>query len=121
MTIDRKRRAPTLTNVSGGLSGPAIKPYALHLVYNVAQEVSVPVIGLGGILTWEDAADFILAGATAVQVGTALMVDPTAWRPILDGLERWLAREGVRQLSEVVGAANPGYKRKAGEVSLAGR
>jgi dihydroorotate dehydrogenase (NAD+) catalytic subunit len=121
MAIDRRRRAPVLTNVSGGLSGPAIKPYALHLVYNVAQEVTVPVIGLGGILTWEDAAEFLLAGATAIQVGTALLVDPTSWQTIADGLERWLAAEGVRSLTEVIGAANPAYRRKAGEVSPAGR
>ena len=120
MAIDRKRRAPVLANRFGGLSGPGIKPYALYLVYQVAQEVSVPVIGMGGILTWEDAAEFLLAGATAVEMGTALMVDPTSWLSVVRGLDTWLVREGVRNLDEIVGAANPSFNRKAGELPLAG-
>ncbi len=120
MAIDTRRRAPALTNARGGLSGPAIKPYALHLVYEVAQEVSVPVIGMGGIMTGADAAEFLLAGASAIALGTALLVDPTSWRRIARELQEWLASEGVRSVDDVVGAANAGYKRKARETNLAG-
>lgn len=125
MAIDVHRRAPALRNVSGGLSGPAIKPYALYLVYQVAQEVSIPVVGIGGILRAADALEFILAGATAVQIGTALMVDPTAWRRIVEDLEEWCRKEGVRDFGEIVGAANPGFAgrsrmKEAGEVFLTG-
>lgn len=120
MAIDSHSRSPTLTNTRGGLSGPAIKPYALHLVYEVAQEVSVPVVGLGGIMTGADAVEFLLAGASAVALGTALLVNPTAWRRITRELQKWLAREGVRSIEEIVGAANAGYKRKARETNLAG-
>jgi len=120
MAIDSRRRAPILTSISGGLSGPAIKPLALHLVYEVAQQVSIPVIGVGGILTAGDAVEFILAGASAVQLGTALLIDPTVWRDVGDGVEEWCRREGVARLETIVGAANAGYKRSAGELSPAG-
>jgi dihydroorotate dehydrogenase (NAD+) catalytic subunit len=120
MAIDTARREPVLSNVSGGLSGPAIKPYALHLVYQVAQEVSIPVIGIGGIMTGLDAVEYLLAGATAVQIGTALLLDPSCWREIAAGVEEWCRREGVRDLGEIVGAANSAWKRKAGEIRLAG-
>ncbi|HYW64606.1 MAG TPA: dihydroorotate dehydrogenase [Bradyrhizobium sp.] len=112
MAIDSRRRRPVLSSVSGGLSGPAIKPYALYLVYQVAQEVSVPVIGIGGIMTAKDAVEFLLAGATAVELGTALLVDPTCWETIVADLMGWLRAEGVRTLDEIVGAANSGYKGK---------
>lgn len=120
MAIDARRRTPSLSNIRGGLSGPAVKPYALHLVYEVAQEVSVPVIGLGGIVSGTDAAEFLLAGATAVALGTALLIDPTSWRRITSELQAWLADEGVGSIDEVVGAANPLYKRKARGHNLAG-
>src|SRR5947209_91206 len=100
MAIDSRRRRPVLSSVSGGLSGPAIKPYALYLVYQVAQEVSVPVIGIGGIMTAKDAVEFLLAGATAVELGTALLVDPTCWETIVADLMGWLRAEGVRTLDE---------------------
>jgi dihydroorotate dehydrogenase (NAD+) catalytic subunit len=112
MAIDIRKRRPVLGGVSGGLSGPAIKPHALYLVYQVAQEVSVPVIGIGGILTAEDALEYIMAGASAVQVGTALLLDPTSWRKIAADLEAWFRREGVCTLRDIVGAANPGLKAK---------
>jgi dihydroorotate dehydrogenase (NAD+) catalytic subunit len=123
MAVDVHRRSPTLHNVSGGLSGPAIKPFALHLVYQVAEEVRVPVIGIGGIMTARDALEFILAGATAVALGTALMVNPCAWHDVVDDLERWCRQEGITDLSSITGAANRSFrgpKRKAGEISLAG-
>lgn len=125
LAIDDRRRRPVLSTVSGGLSGPAIKPFALHLVYQVAQAVTVPIIGVGGIRTGADAIEFILAGATAVQVGTALMVDPTSWRGVLAGIEAWCKHEGVKSLSEVMGAANVGFRAptsraRAGEAHFAG-
>jgi dihydroorotate dehydrogenase (NAD+) catalytic subunit len=121
MAIDPHRRQAVLAAGSGGLSGPAIKPYALHLVYQVAETVSVPVIGIGGIMTATDAVEYLLAGATAVEMGTALLVDPTSWHGVVVGLADWVRRERVTSLDEIVGAANPGYKRKAGEAFLAGR
>jgi len=120
MAIDAGRRRPLLANGSGGLSGPAIKPLALYLVYQVAQAVSVPVVGLGGIMTAEDAIEFLLAGASAIAVATLLLVDPTAWRDLDKGIEAWCQREGVRRLQEVIGAANPQYKGRAGELPLTG-
>jgi dihydroorotate dehydrogenase (NAD+) catalytic subunit len=121
MGVDVKRRAAALAPVTGGLSGPAIKPLALYLVYQVAQEVSVPVIGVGGIMSARDALEFLMAGATAIQVGTALLVDPEAWRGIVAGIEEWCRSEGVRDVREIVGAANSGYKIKTGELEPAGR
>ncbi len=120
MAIDARHRRPLMPSVTGGLSGPAIKPLALYLVYQVAQEVSVPIVGLGGILRAEDAIEFLLAGATAVAVGTALMLDPTSWRNVVAGIDQWCRREGVHDLAEITGAANAGYKKRAGEVSLTG-
>jgi dihydroorotate dehydrogenase (NAD+) catalytic subunit len=112
MAIDARKRRPVFPSVSGGLSGPAIKPYALYLVYQVAQEVTVPVIGIGGVMTAQDAIEFILAGATAIQLGTALMLDPTAWHHVVAGIEEWCRNEGVRALDEIVGAANCTFKAK---------
>jgi len=120
MAIDVRRRAPVLAGITGGLSGPAVKPHALYLVYQVAQVVSVPMIGAGGILTATDALEFIMAGATAVQLGTALLVDPAAWQAIAAEIDRWCRREGVQSVRDIVGAANPGYKRGAGEATLTG-
>jgi dihydroorotate dehydrogenase (NAD+) catalytic subunit len=114
MAIDVRRRRPVLGNVTGGLSGPAIKPVALRIVYQVAQAVDVPVIGLGGISGLDDALEFFLAGASAVQVGTATFVDPGAMLHIVDGLPEWLAREGFSSLGEIVGLANDGYRGHGG-------
>jgi dihydroorotate dehydrogenase (NAD+) catalytic subunit len=87
----------------------------------VAQQVSIPIVGLGGIVNGADAVEFILAGASAVALGTALLSDPTCWRKITGDLENWLDREGVRSIDEIVGAANAGFKGKAREHNLAGR
>jgi len=108
MAIDIQKRRPRLANVTGGLSGPAIKPIALHLVSrvyrNVAKHAGVPIIGMGGVQYWQDAAEFILAGASAVAIGTALFVDPATPEKISAGLNEWLARQGVERLSDLVGA-----------------
>lgn len=105
MAIDIGKRRPALGGVVGGLSGPAIKPVALHLVYQVAQEVPVPVIGCGGIACAEDALEFIMAGASAIQVGTASLANPRAPLDVLEGIERFLESEGIAGLSELIGAA----------------
>jgi dihydroorotate dehydrogenase (NAD+) catalytic subunit len=105
LAIDRSARRPVLGNVSGGLSGPAIKPIALYMVYTVAGAVDIPVIGCGGIATAEDALEFIIAGASAVQVGTASFTNPRAALDILEGLERLLTQEGVKSLPAIIGGA----------------
>jgi dihydroorotate dehydrogenase (NAD+) catalytic subunit len=108
MAIDIHKRRPRLANVTGGLSGPAIKPIALHLVSrvyrSVAKHANVPIVGMGGIQYWQDAAEFILAGASAVAVGTALFVDPATPNKICDGLSQWLDKQGVERLTDLVGA-----------------
>lgn len=104
MVMDVAARRPVLPRGSGGLSGPAIRPIALAMVYEVAGAVEVPVIGLGGIASANDALEFLLAGASAVQVGTACFVDPQAPLRILDGLADWMARAGTAGLSELIGA-----------------
>jgi dihydroorotate dehydrogenase (NAD+) catalytic subunit len=120
MAMDTRSRKPLIANVYGGLSGPAIKPLALYQVYAVAQSVTVPIIGMGGIMNGEDAVEFLLAGASAVAMATLLLVDPDGWRSVLAGLESWLHRQGVKSLSEVIGAGNPGFKGRTGELSLTG-
>ena len=105
MSIDTKTRRPVLGNITGGLSGPAIKPIALYMVYEVAQAVEVPVIGGGGIATANDALEFIMVGASAVQVGTANFTNPCTPLDIIDGIERFMEKEGIRNLSELIGAA----------------
>jgi len=105
MAIDIKQRKPVLGNVNGGLSGPAIKPIALLMVYKVAGCVKIPVIGCGGIMNVTDALEFIMAGATAVQVGTASLADPCATLAIIDGLAEYLESEGIRSIAELRGAA----------------
>ena len=106
MTIDVKRRRPVLANATGGLSGPAIKPIAVRMVYQVAAAVRVPVIGMGGISGLDDALEFFFAGASAVQVGTAIFVQPGMLTRLIDDLEGWMTREGVHSLAEIVGAAH---------------
>src|SRR5690606_18917617 len=107
MAIDLKARRPVLPRARGGLSGPAIKPIALRIVYDVARAVKVPVIGCGGIRTGEDAVEFLMAGASAVQVGTATFANPRAPLDVLEGMEAWLDREGVRDVIEIIGCALP--------------
>jgi len=105
MTIDIAKRRPLLGNISGGLSGPAIKPVALHMVYEVAGAVEVPVVGCGGITTASDAIEFIMAGASAIQVGTASFTNPRAPLDVLEGIEQFMKKEGIASLTELIGAA----------------
>ncbi|MEG2338010.1 MAG: dihydroorotate dehydrogenase [Clostridium sp.] len=105
MAIDINKKAPVFKNVFAGLSGPAIKPMALRMVYEVCANVNIPVIGMGGITTWEDAIEFIMAGATAVQVGTANFIKPDVALDIIDGIESYMKREGIESLEEIRGIA----------------
>lgn len=105
MAIDINQRKPVLGNVTGGLSGPAIKPVALHMVYQVARAVKVPVVGIGGIITATDALEFIMAGASAIEVGVANFTDPRAPMAVLEGIEQFMQKEGVKKLSDLVGVA----------------
>lgn len=113
LAIDTRRRKPILPRARGGLSGPAIKPIALRIVYDVARAVPIPVIGCGGIATGEDAVEFLMAGATAVQVGTATFANPRALLDVVEGIESWMAREGVANIQEIIGCALPGEVRQA--------
>jgi len=103
MSIDPETRKPRLTNVTGGLSGPAIKPIAVRMVYEAAHAVDIPVIGLGGIITPEDAVEFMLAGAAAVQVGTASYADPRATERLAKGLMSWCRSHHVERVSSLTG------------------
>ncbi len=104
MSIDSETRKPRLSNVTGGLSGPAIKPIALRMVYETARSVKIPILGMGGIVTPEDAVEFLLAGATAVQVGTASFADPRAVERLARGLESWCRGHQVEKVSSLTGA-----------------
>lgn len=104
MAIDHKTRRPKIANVIGGLSGPAIKPVALRMVYQVAQVVSIPVIGIGGIETYEDVLEFMLAGATAVQIGTANFINPRASEEAVEGLAQYVKDENLLSIRDVIGA-----------------
>jgi dihydroorotate dehydrogenase (NAD+) catalytic subunit len=110
MAINAETRKPRLANIIGGLSGPAIKPVALRMVWQTAQAVSIPVIGIGGIGTAEDAVEFLLAGASAVQVGTANFYNPSAAEQIIAGLEDYLQRHGEERVSKLIGALDTGGK-----------
>lgn len=104
LSIDTETRRPRIANITGGLSGPAIKPIAVRMVWEAAKAVHIPVIGMGGIATPEDAAEFMLAGATAVEVGTASYADPRAVERIAHGLESWCVRHHVERISGLTGA-----------------
>ena len=104
MAVDAERRKPILSTVTGGLSGPCVKPVALRMVWQTAKAVRIPVIGLGGIASWQDAVEFILAGATAVQIGTSNFVDPTISLKVIDGIAAYCERHGFHHASELVGA-----------------
>jgi dihydroorotate dehydrogenase (NAD+) catalytic subunit len=104
MAIDTRTRRPILANVIGGLSGPAIKPVALRMVYEVAKTVAIPVIGIGGIVSTEDAIEFLLAGATAVQIGTANFVNPRVSEEVVHGLEKYVTDEKLSSIRELIGA-----------------
>jgi dihydroorotate dehydrogenase (NAD+) catalytic subunit len=106
MAVDIKSMKPSLSTITGGLSGPAIKPVALRMVWQVASAVKIPVIGLGGIMTADDAIEFFLAGASAVQVGTASFIDPEASVKVLEGIEEYLVLKGFSDISEITGYIN---------------
>lgn len=103
MSIDLRTRTPHLKNITGGLSGPAIKPIALRMVWQVAKRVSIPVIGIGGILTAEDALEFMVAGAGAVQIGTANFINPRATLEIIDGMWHFLKQNKMKNIRDIVG------------------
>ena len=103
MAIDAKTRKPRISNVTAGLSGPAIKPIALRMVYEAAHAVEIPVIGMGGITTGEDVVEFMLAGAAAVEVGTANYFDPCATERIVSDLEKWCIENRVRKITDIIG------------------
>jgi len=104
MAIDVRTRRPKIANRTGGLSGPAIRPVAVRMVHQVVQAVKIPVIGVGGISTAEDALEFLIAGASAVQVGTANFVDPDAMQKVIDGLERFCREEGIGDIRTLIGS-----------------
>jgi len=104
MAIDAETRRPGLSNITGGLSGPAIKPIALRMVYETAKSVKIPIIGLGGIISPEDAVEYMLAGATAVEVGTASYADPRAAERLVKGLESWCKSHSVERVASLTGA-----------------
>lgn len=104
MAIDAERRRALLSTVTGGLSGACVKPIALRMVWQVARAVKIPVIGLGGISSAEDAIEFLLAGATAVQIGTANFIDPAITMKVIDGIEEYLARHGFASITDIIGA-----------------
>lgn len=107
MRIDIKTRRPVLKNNVGGLSGPAVFPVAVRMVWQVANAVKIPVVGMGGIASAEDAVEMMMAGASAVQVGAAIFADPFAPVKIIDGLEKWCDENGVERLSDIVGTVQP--------------
>ena len=106
MSVDVAGMKPSLSTITGGLSGPAIKPVALRMVWEVARAVKIPVMGMGGIMTWSDAVEFLLAGASAVQIGTVSFIDPQAPIKILEGIENYLLEKGFSDLKEIVGYIN---------------
>lgn len=106
MSVDVEKMRPALSTITGGLSGPAIKPVAIRMVWQVSKAVGIPVIGMGGIMTTSDALEFLLAGASAVQIGTASFIDPQSSVKILDGIEKFLERKGFSDISEIIGYIN---------------
>lgn len=101
MAIDINSRKPILANITGGLSGPAVKPVAVRMVYQVANSVKIPVIGMGGICNADDAAEFLLAGACAIMIGTAGFVNPNVWVEVKDGLVQYMENHGFKSIAEV--------------------
>jgi dihydroorotate dehydrogenase (NAD+) catalytic subunit len=103
MSIDIEKRRPRLSIGTGGLSGPAVKPVALRMVWQVAKAVKIPVVGLGGIMNAEDAIEFLMAGATAIEIGTANFIDPAVTLKVRDGISDWLDRHGCSSVQEIIG------------------
>jgi dihydroorotate dehydrogenase (NAD+) catalytic subunit len=112
MAIDVETRRPKLSNIVGGLSGPAIRPIAVRMVYECRRAVKIPLIGMGGIATATDALEFMIAGATAVQVGTANFVDPFIWSKLLDGMRDYMQRHGIARVTELVGSVDTSTREK---------
>ena len=106
MAIDIEKRKPILSIVTGGLSGPAVKPVALRMVWQVAKAVNIPVIGLGGISSATDAIEFLMAGATAIQIGTANFLDPTITIKVRDGINQWLDEHNISDVNDIIGSLN---------------
>ena len=104
MAIDAERRRPILSTVTGGMSGAAVKPIALRMVWQVAKAVKIPVIGLGGIMNWKDAVEFMLAGASAIQIGTANFIDPAVTVKVVEGINDYLDRHGYQSIKDIIGA-----------------
>ena len=104
MAVDIDSRRPLLGNSTGGLSGPAVKPIALRMVWQVAKAVKIPVIGLGGIMNWKDAVEFMLAGASAIQIGTANFIDPAVTVKVVEGINDYLDRHGYQSVKDIIGA-----------------
>ena len=104
MAVDAERRRPILSTVTGGMSGAAVKPIALRMVWQVAKAVKIPVIGLGGIMNWKDAVEFMLAGASAIQIGTANFIDPAITVKVAEGIDDYLNRHGYKSVKEIIGA-----------------
>ena len=113
MAIDVHTRRPRLTNIVGGLSGPAIRPIAVRMVYECRRAVTIPIIGMGGIATAEDVLEFMIAGANAVQVGTMNFVDPFIWGKLLQGVRDYMTRHGIARLQDVVGTVDTSAREKA--------
>ncbi len=103
MSIDIERRKSRLSIGTGGLSGPCVKPVALRMVWQVARAVNIPVVGLGGIMNAADAIEFLMAGATAIEIGTANFIDPTTTIRVIDGMNEWLDSHGVKDVHEIIG------------------
>ena len=103
MAIDAEKRVPLLSTVTGGMSGAAVKPIALRMVWQVSKAVNIPVIGLGGIMNWKDAVEFLLAGASAIQIGTANFIDPAVTVKVKNGMVQWLERHGCKSVKEIIG------------------
>jgi dihydroorotate dehydrogenase (NAD+) catalytic subunit len=112
MAIDIETRRPKLSNIVGGLSGPAIRPIAVRMVYECRRAVKIPIIGMGGIATAADALEFIIAGATAVQVGTANFVDPFIWSKLLDGMRAYMQRHGIARVADLIGTIDTSTRDK---------
>ena len=104
MAIDAEKRRPILSTVTGGMSGAAVKPIALRMVWQVAKAVNIPVVGLGGIMNWKDAVEFLLAGATAIQIGTANFIDPAITVKVAEGINDYLDRHGYSSVRNIIGA-----------------
>jgi dihydroorotate dehydrogenase (NAD+) catalytic subunit len=103
MAVDIRKRRPVFDNIYAGLSGPAIKPLALRMVHQVAKAVSIPIMGIGGIVSWQDAVEFIMAGARLVQIGTGSFINPSISLDILEGMQAWLEAQGIGSIKEVRG------------------